>query len=113
MTETTEETLTGAQIDSGVKLSMKSLAARLDGIEAAIEVVYSKTQESGSLDSQEADTFSDVILGVCEALRCAGINTAARMAEELEAKYYDTDDGEGGQTRNPVLDRFPWMVDYQ
>ncbi len=91
--------------DEAPKLTLTALAARLDGLEAAIEVVYSKTQETSSLTAPKADTFSDVILGVCEALRCAGINTAARMAEELEAKYGLDDDA--------LLKRYPWMVDYR
>jgi hypothetical protein len=56
------------------------------------------------------ETLEEIILALTEALRCANINTAARMAEELEEKYFgDTMDKDDG----PLMRRFPWMVDYR
>ncbi len=56
----------------------------------------------------DIELVEDLVIGICEALRCAGINTAARMAEEMEAKYF----GDIPYDK-VVLERYPWMVDYK
>ena len=85
------------EVDPQPKLSMKVLDGRLKVLEGVTHP-----------EAEPADTslLEDLLLGVCEALRCAGINTAARMAEELEETYLEG-------TTDAVLKRYPWMADYR
>ena len=77
------------------KLTLKSLEDRIDALE----------QQEPAASTTSTDVIRDLVLGVVEALKCAGINTAARMAEELESKY--------GLFDEELLESYPWMVDYR
>ena len=106
------------------KLSLKQLDKRLAALEVSGDApdLYTRIASLEHLVESWLEHFaenvveavprqglqSDLLIGICEALRCAGINTAARMAEEMEAKYF------GDISYDElVLKRYPWMVDYQ
>ncbi len=108
------------------KPSMKSLEIRVSDLTELVKELFSDLgtrimaleahQAIGPDDPNPVEMPLDLIIGVTEALRCAGINTAARMAEELESKYYPPAEGLTGLGSNAdkvVLSRFPWMSDYR
>ena len=118
--------------DSVPKLSLKVLDARMrtlegyideridglvDRVNATINGLKPQTEEVTAALHQATAEFieivepgsgslvEDLLIGIITALRCAKINTAARMSEELAAKYFDSDDF--------VEKRFPWMDEYK
>ena len=90
-----------------------ALNARIDTLQAQVDalaqVAKAKTEETTEAPQEAtSDGFRlDLMIGVLEALHSAKINTSARMAEELEAKWLGDDAGDF------MLKRFPWLKDYR
>ena len=84
-------------IAARIKPNAESVTASLQ--EATGKYVEVHTPGQNSLQE-------DLLIATIEALRCAGINTAARMSNELEEKYFP-------EGVDYVLNRFPWMSDYR
>ena len=71
-------------------------------LETRIKALESNTPEERGF----SELTNDLLIGIITALRCAKINTAARMSEELAARYYE--DGV-----DFVEERYPWMSEYR
>ncbi len=102
-----EESIAG--IVSTVEATIDSVQPQTEAVMAALE--RASSQLNSDLAGNGSDFVHDLQIGVIEALRLAGINTASRMAKELEAKWFPSTNEDS--KRDWLLDRFPWLSDYR
>ncbi len=100
------------QAVSGIELLRDEVAVLTKVAQSNSEEVtaalHKATEDFVDIYTPGDETFQgDLLIGILEALHSAGINTSARMANELEEKWLGDDAGDF------MLARFPWLKDYR
>ena len=95
-----------------VKVHAVEVVAKSNSEETSA-ALHEATSEFVELVNPRAESLSaDLMIGLLEALRSIAIITTARMAEELEAKWYP-DSVDQNWPQDFVVERFPWLKEYQ